>query len=191
MKQDCLPLAIPLFIHLSNLKDRYFKGRVYRGMNMTYEQLLTYQIAMDTPGTVVQTRAFSSTSMARSIAEGFAHVKRETTERKDLCILFIFDFPNACDQAINLSRISNDTPCLSEYEDEKEVLILPWTLFEVTKVTKSINEDDLCIVHLTNIIIPKKHLISSFKWSCVDFKNHLIKDKKIIFDCAFQKYKPQ
>jgi mRNA-degrading endonuclease YafQ of YafQ-DinJ toxin-antitoxin module len=123
LKQDCLPLAIPLFIHLSNLKDRYFKGRVYRGMHMTYEQLLIYQIAMDTPGTVLQTRAFSSTSMDHHVAEEFADVKAKKNE-KDLCVLFIFHFPDECDKAINLSRISSDTPCLSEYEDEKEVFIL-------------------------------------------------------------------
>ena len=99
-------------------------------------------------------------------------------------------FPNECDQAINLSRISSDTPCLSEYENEKEVLILPWTLFEVTNIEKSSDEDDLCIVHLTNIIIPKKNLLSSFKWTWVDLKDQLVKGKKLKLECAFQKYKP-
>ncbi len=107
LKQDCLPLAIPLFMHLQKVKHRYFKGRAYRGIHMSPEQLLTYEMAMDTPGTLLQTRAFSSTSMERHVAEEFAYVKAKTNE-KDLCVLFIFDFPNACDQAINLSRISSD-----------------------------------------------------------------------------------
>ena len=91
---------------------------------MPDEQLLIYQMAMDTLGTVLQTCAFSSTSIDRHVAEQFAYVKAKKNE-KDLCVLFVLNFPNACDQAINLSRISNDTPCLSEYENEKEVLILP------------------------------------------------------------------
>jgi hypothetical protein len=106
LKQDCLPLAIPLFVHLPRLKERFFQGRVYRGMHMTYEQLLVYQMAMDTPRTILQTRLFSSTSMDRSIAEQFAHMKTEDNEKKGLSVLFIFDFPNVCDQAINLARIS-------------------------------------------------------------------------------------
>jgi hypothetical protein len=156
LRKDCLPLAIPLFVHLPRLKERFFQGRVYRGVHMTYEQ--------------------------------FAHMEAGDNEKKGLSVLFIFDFPNVCDQAINLARISVDSPSLSEYE--KEVLILPWTLFEVTNVQKATDADDLCTVHLTNIMIPKKDLISSFKWSYLDLKNHIIKENKLIFDCAFQKYKP-
>lgn len=186
LRQDCLPLAIPLFMNLTKLKHRYFQGRVYRGMRMSSEQLLTYQTAMDTPGTLLQTTSFSSTSIDRSIAEQFANLKHKNTEQ-ELCVLFIFDFPVACDQAINLSRISPDTSCLSEYEDEQEVLILPWTLFQVTRV----EHDELSRVYLTNIIIPKKNLLGTFKWTCIELKNQLIRTKKIRLDCAFQKYKQE
>ncbi|CAF1905850.1 unnamed protein product [Rotaria magnacalcarata] len=188
LKTDCLPLAIPLFIHLPKLKERFFKGRVYRGMHMTYEQLLTYQIATEIPGTLLQTRSFSSTSMNRSVAEEFAYLKKKDNDKK-FCVLFIFDFPDVCDQAINLTRISSDKPCLSEYENEQEVLILPWTLFEVKRVRKASDEDDLCTIYLTNIIIPKKNLLSTFKWSYVEFKKNIIKERKFQFNCAFQKYK--
>ncbi|CAF5050087.1 unnamed protein product, partial [Rotaria sp. Silwood1] len=68
LHKDCLPLALPLFIHLPNLKERFFKGCVYRGVHMTYEVLLVYQMAMETPGTVLQTRSFSSTSINRCVA---------------------------------------------------------------------------------------------------------------------------
>ncbi|CAM2719425.1 unnamed protein product [Rotaria socialis] len=188
LRTDCLPLAIPLFIHLPKLRERFFKGRVYRGMHMTCEQLLTYQIAMEIPGTVLQTRSFSSTSMNRSVAEEFAYVKKKDND-KELCVLFIFDFPDVCDQAINLTRISTDRPCLSEYENEREVLILPWTLFEVKRVRKASDEDDLCTIHLTNIIIPKKNIFSTLKWSYAEFKKKIIKERKLQFDCAFQKHK--
>jgi hypothetical protein len=177
LKQDCLTLAIPLFMNLSKLKKRFFKGRVYRGTHMTYAQLLTYQIAMETPGALLQTNSFSSTSIDRYIAEQFLYIKPKTNE-KDLCVLFTFDFPDICDQAINLSRLSIDTPSLSEYEDEKEVLILPGTLFEVTRVRKATDEDDLYTIYLTNTMIPKKPLLSTFKWTWVEFKNQLTKDKK-------------
>ncbi|CAF1436864.1 unnamed protein product [Rotaria sordida] len=155
LKKDCLPLAIPLFIHLPKLKDRFFRGCVYRGMKMTYEELLIYQKAMEKPGTVLQTRTFSSTSVNRSIAEEFACLEKKDNEKK-FCVLLVFDFPNTCDQAINLSRVSNDKPCLSEYEDEEEVLILPWTLFEVKRIREPTDEDNLCIIYLNNIMIQKK-----------------------------------
>ncbi|CAF1509477.1 unnamed protein product [Adineta ricciae] len=189
LKEDCLPLALPIFIHLPKLKERYFKGRVYRGMHLTYEQLLGYQLAMETTGTLLQTRSFSSTSKNRLIAEQFAYETTKNTNQ-DLHVLFIFDFPEYCDQAINLSRVSPDIPCLSEYEDEEEVLILPWTLFEVTRVRKASNEDDFYTINLTNIIIPNKNLLSTFKWSWVELKNQFVKEKKLKFDCGFQKYKP-
>ncbi|CAF3891244.1 unnamed protein product, partial [Rotaria sp. Silwood1] len=92
-------------------------------------------------------------------------------------------------QAINLARVSMDKPCLSEYEDEQEVLILPWTLFEVKRIKKATDEDDLSMIYLTNIVIPKKNLISTFKWTWTEFKKKLIKEKRLQFDCAFQKYK--
>ncbi|CAF4866650.1 unnamed protein product [Rotaria sp. Silwood1] len=188
LHKDCLPLALPLFIHLPNLKERFFKGRVYRGVHMTYEVLLVYQMAMETPGTVLQTRSFSSTSINRCVAEHFAHLEKKNNERK-FCVLLIFDFPDVCDQAINLTRISNDKPCLSEYEDENEVLILPWTLFEVKHIRNATDEDELFTIYLTNIIITKKNLLSTFKWSWVEFKKGIIKEKKLKFDCAFQKHK--
>jgi hypothetical protein len=188
LRQDPLPLAIPLFMNLPKLRKRFFKGRVYRGMHMTYEQFLIYQVAMATPSTLLQTSSFSSTSMEQHIAEQFTYLKTKKNE-KDICVLFIFDFPDISDQAINLSRLSIDTPCLSEYEDEKEVLILPWTLFEVTRLRKRTEEDDLYTVHLTNVIIEKKNLMSTFKWTWVELKNQLIRDKKIKLDYAFQKYK--
>ncbi|CAF3977610.1 unnamed protein product [Rotaria sordida] len=189
LKEDCLPLAIPLFIHLPKLKDRFFRGRVYRGMHMAHEELLIYQRAIEISGTVLQTRTFSSTSINRSIAEEFAYLKKKDNEKK-FCVLLVFDFPNTCDQAINLSRVSNDKPCLSEYEDEEEVLILPWTLFEVRRIRKPTDEDDLCIIYLTNIMIPKRNILSTFKWTWTEFTNKLVKEKKLQFDCAFQKYKP-
>ena len=187
LKGDSLPLAIPLFIHLPALKDRHFKGCVYRGMRMTTEQLSIYQLAMQSPATLLQTRSFSSTSIDQSIAEDFAWQK-SSKSADDLSVLFVFDFPQFCDQAINLSRISLEKPCLSEYADEAEVLILPWTLFQVMKVQLPTNEKELTKIFLNNVIIPKKNLLSTFKWSWTEMKNQLRKDKKITFNCAFQKY---
>lgn len=188
LKNDCLPLAIPLFIHLPKLKDRFFKGRVYRGMHLTREQLTSYQLAMDMRGTLLQTRSFSSTSVKRSIAEQFAYEKA-ARHSDELHVLFVFDFPRPSDQAINLSRTSSSVSCLSEYEDEAEVLILPWALFEVTRIHKGTDDDDLYTVYLTNVIIPEKSLMSTFRWSWVELRTQFVREKKIKFDCGFQKYK--
>ncbi|UJR16275.1 hypothetical protein I4U23_003181 [Adineta vaga] len=189
LQDDCLPLAIPLFIHLPKLEQRFFMGRTYRGVHLNYEQFLTYQYAMETPGTLLQTRSFSSTSKNRLIAEEFAYENNEKDSKDLLHVLLVFHFPDQCDQAINLSRVSSDIPCLSEYEYEEEVLILPWTLFEVTRVHRAHHDEDFYTIYLTNVIIPNKNLLSTFKWSWTELKNQFIKEKKLKFDCGFQKYK--
>jgi len=188
LKEDCMPLAMPLFMNLQKLKYRFFKGRVYRGMRMSSEQISIYQIAMEMSGTLLQTKSFSSTSMNRNVAEEFAYLKSKNPEN-NFCVLFIFDFPDISDQAINLSRLASDIPSISEYEDEEEVLILPWTLFEVTQIRPATDQDCLYKIHLTNRPIPKKGLLSTFKWTIADIKHQMAKSGKVKFECAFQKYK--
>ncbi|CAF4513278.1 unnamed protein product, partial [Rotaria sp. Silwood2] len=60
-----------------------------------------------------------------------------------------------CDQAINLPRISNKNGCLSEFEDEDEILILPWTLFQVDSVQRE-SSSSCYTIYLTNILLNHK-----------------------------------
>jgi hypothetical protein len=160
LKQDPIPLALPLYRTLDKVKDRYFQGITYRGAHMDNQEINTYQWAVHDQGTLLQTRHFTSTSLQRSVAEEFLFPgKKKSTQRNT--VLFTFTFPNKCEQAINLCRISDEQGCLSEFENEAEVLVLPWTLFQVDKVEK---ESGLFNIYLTNIILPHKGILSSFKW---------------------------
>lgn len=174
LRQDCIPLALPLYKTLPLLKDRYFQGISYRGAKMDENDIALYKWGVNNRGSLVQTRSFSSTSLLRSVAEQFSigiHKKKQHDQR--MSILFIFHFPTKCDQALNLGRVSNGLSCLSDFEDEAEVLILPWTLFQVD----SVEEDPLsnsCTIKLTNVLLPRKNMLSSLKWvlrhpkGCID-----------------------
>ena len=163
LKQNPIPLALPLYMRLQTLKERYFEGQSYRGAKMTHDEIVTYEWAAQNRGSLLQTKHFSSTSILRSVAEEFANAAVKQPAPVQHCrVLFTFRFADRCDQAINLSRISDTLPCLSEYENESEVLILPWTLFEVDSVQE---ESPLAYnIVLVNITLPQKSLGSSLKW---------------------------
>ena len=163
LKDDPMPLAVPLYIALETLKDRYYQGQCYRGANMSDEDISTYRMAVDNRGSLLQTKHFSSSSMKRSVAERFltGDLKTNSSTRPNL-VLFIFNFPEKCDQAINLNRISDKQPCLSEYENEAEILILPWTLFQVDSVER--DSSSIYTICLTNVLLPQKNMLSSLKW---------------------------
>ncbi len=45
-----------------------------------------------------------------------------------------FCFLKTCSTAIRLYAVPPDLPCISDFEDEKEVLILPGTVFRVANI---------------------------------------------------------
>ena len=164
LKNNPIPLALPLYMTLQTLKDRHFQGESFRGAKMTVDEISTYELASQNRGSLLQTKHFSSTSLSRSIAEQFADAaihKSHTDEQYRT--LFIFNFTEKCDQAINLSRISDTQPGLSEFEGESEVLILPWTLFQVDRVKKD-SATSSYIVNLSNVLLPQKNFLRSLKW---------------------------
>lgn len=164
LKNNPIPLALPLYMTLQTLKDRHFQGESFRGAKMTVDEIRTYELASQNRGSLLQTKYFSSTSLTRSIAEQFADAALHKPHAdQQYRTLFIFHFADKCDQAINLSRISNTQPCLSEYEDESEVLILPWTLFQVDRVKKD-SVTSSYIINLSNVLLPQKNFMSSLKW---------------------------
>ena len=160
-----MALALPLYRGLQTLKDRYFQGQCYRGAKMDDEDIAHHQWAVDNPGSLLQTRHFTSTSVKRSVAEEFLTGvdKKEDHDRRN-SVLFIFDFPEKCDQAINLCRISDQQSSISEFEGEAEVLILPWTLFRVDSVEKESSSPPSYTIYLTSTILPRKNMLSSLAW---------------------------
>lgn len=56
-----------------------------------------------------------------------------------------FNFPKECLTAIQLYRISDQLPCISEIENEEEVLVLPNTSFLIESVQQ---ESSLTVIYL-------------------------------------------
>jgi hypothetical protein len=163
LRQNPMALALPLYMSSETLKNRHFQGQSFRGAKMDYNDIAIYQWAVNNPGSLLQTRHFVSTSLKRSIAEEFANgVHAKGHNMGPNSVLFMLNFMTKCEQAVNLCRISDEEPCLSEFEDEAEVLILPWTLFRVDSVKKQ--SESSYTIRLTNVVLPHKNMLSSLKW---------------------------
>ena len=71
-------------------------------------------------------------------------------------ILFVFEFLTLCKTIrINLSRISEDLPPISQFEDEEDVLILPYSLCKVIKASEEPSPEPFSI-YLQYVSVPEQ-----------------------------------
>jgi hypothetical protein len=146
--------AIELYSHLSSLEERAFKGgKTYRGLTMTNNSISAYRWAANNPGRMIEIKTMTSTSLLKEIAIDFARKKTSVDGINTHRVLCILEFPNVCYTAIDLNVI---TP-LSAFPHEKEILLLPGTLFEVREVSKD-NDSGWYMIRLENIPVPHKIL---------------------------------
>jgi hypothetical protein len=128
------PLGFPFFIHLADLKQRYYQGYSYRGVLLTRHDINEYRWALKNKDNILSLFTFQSTSIVRDVAERFS-TKSTSLSSDKISALLIFHFPQLCDTAINLSNIPEyQLPSLSVYPEEKEVLVSPQTHFKVKKI---------------------------------------------------------
>ncbi|UJR19975.1 hypothetical protein I4U23_023107 [Adineta vaga] len=130
-KESSEILASPIYHHLRFLRKRVFKGTCYRGLSMTNEDIGVYQWAEQHTNRYIVTNTFCSSTTDENVANGFA---KANTYDKHKPVLMIFTFHQSAFTAIQLGEISDKLPCISENKDEQEILILPRTVFTVTKV---------------------------------------------------------
>ncbi|CAF4132966.1 unnamed protein product, partial [Rotaria sordida] len=89
-----------------------------------------YQYWVDS---VLSLLTFASTSINRNVTEQFSAKSSSSSDK--ISVLLIFHFSQRCDTAINLSKIPvYQLPCISNFENEEEVLISPRTFFKVTDI---------------------------------------------------------
>ncbi|CAF1526640.1 unnamed protein product [Adineta ricciae] len=159
-------LSILVYFHLSELRGRAFQGQLYRGAKMTQDDIKAYQWAIKNKDYVLETRTFQSTSIEESVAQSFAQIKCDDIDQQHpkLSVILTLVFPEKCPTAINLTKISDTLPLLSEFEDEKEVLILPFTLFSV-KEMKIDSQTKQYRITLINVPTPKTSL--SYAAKCI------------------------
>ena len=127
-----------------------FCGRTYRGISMTQHDLSLYKV-----NSLVVQKTFSSSSKLRSVAEKFA--KESNVGKITALFTFILDTPQT---------VCIDLAGLSAYSNEEEVLILPLSIFIVTKINQA-GANDFIEIELkvstsegsTESVLP--HLIST------------------------------
>jgi hypothetical protein len=148
--------AIELYSHLSSLQERAFKGgKTHRGLTMNNDSINAYRWAAKNPGRMIEIKTMTSTSLFKEEAIKFA-MKKPVDGINTHRVLCVLDFPQVCYTAIDL----NVGQCLSAYPHEKEVLLLPGTLFEVRKVTKD-DKKGWFEIQLDNIPVPHKVLLKA------------------------------
>jgi len=154
--------AVEIYSQLPTLKDRFFKGQSYRGLSMTNKDIDEYKWAAQNQGTLIEIKTLTSTSVDPEVAYEFARGQKtnNTSRHRVICE---FQFNHHCSTAIDLRR--NDAKqllCLSAYENEAEVLVLPGTLFEVQAVRQATDTDRYTIV-VRNVHVPLNVILEAFK----------------------------
>ncbi len=137
-------LALPMLARIQCLHERVFKGDCYRGLSMTCNDLKAYEWARDHEGSYLEMNTFCSTSDDKSVAEHYMEASK--TEDK-IQVLMKFSFVKTCRTAIQLFKISNDLPSLSNFENEREILILPGTFFTVKRIDIEKFITKICLEH--------------------------------------------
>lgn len=106
-----------------------YTGKCYRGMLVSKDDLEQYKV-----GTQIMNKAFLSTSSDYDVAKGFALKDADKNKEKHTVL---------CTYKIQTIRTALNIMEMSEYPDEKEILIMPYTAFRVKSIqTNSTNEND-------------------------------------------------
>jgi hypothetical protein len=154
--------AIEIYSQLSTLKDRFFCGQSYRGLSMENKDINEYKWAARNQGTVIEIKTLASTSVEPEVAYKFS--RRQKTNNKDHHrVICEFHFDRHCSTAIDLRRIdTKNLLCLSAYQNEAEVLVLPGTLFEVHDVRQAADTGRYTII-LRNVYVPLSVILKACK----------------------------
>lgn len=119
---------IDFFYNHPTFEDLSYIGEVYRGMTMTDNDLKQYQI-----GGKVMNKAFMSTSKDKQTAQDFAQKGASNREKKQGGIIKISVF---CTYQIRNKRTGLSISGYSEYKNEQEVLVGPYSAFIITDIQK-------------------------------------------------------
>ncbi|CAF3868662.1 unnamed protein product [Rotaria sp. Silwood1] len=119
---NCLVHIITLLIHHPDIYKYKFKGMTYRGLLMTENDLKRYSI-----GTHILNRSFVSTSKNRSVAQMFTGNSLQTLAKVSVLLKY----------TTKQNHTAIDIEHLSTIKDEKEVLILPFSVFQIKDIIEN------------------------------------------------------
>ena len=129
---NCLVYIVTLLINHPDIPKHQYKGVANRGLLMTQNALERYSM-----GNHILNRSFVSTAKDRCVAEIFSGCERPNS---------VEQISDACDSkkvsvllkyTIKQDRTAIDITRLSTIQDEGEILILPFSVFQVKDKTES------------------------------------------------------
>ncbi|CAF1189865.1 unnamed protein product [Didymodactylos carnosus] len=125
---SCALDIVSIIVNRPEFDPYYCTGICYRGMLLTRNDLPKYII-----GHRVMNKSFISTSRSRQVAEIYSGAEqqnylRQTPDNRPIQI------STFCTYIIRNKRTALNIKSLSLFEDEEEVLIVPFSAFEVTEV---------------------------------------------------------
>ncbi|CAF1375019.1 unnamed protein product [Adineta steineri] len=128
-----LTKTIAIIMYDNSFSKYRYCGKTYRGMLLTEENLEKYIVHSK-----IMNKSFLSTSKSKEIAEAFSGCEQEKFLRKTpdkqaihISVLCTYIIKND-ETALNIETISE------RISDEKEVLILPFSIFQVKSVQRSL-----------------------------------------------------
>ncbi|CAF3541537.1 unnamed protein product [Rotaria sp. Silwood2] len=126
----CDRFIIEFLIHRHELKQRTFTGMTYRGAKISKAELSNYKGVLNSQsGGILGLKTFTSTSIDRCVALEF--IAKSSINDHECNVLFVFDIDRISSTIFAIEDIS-------VFGQEREVLILPGTLFVVTRVEEQI-----------------------------------------------------
>ncbi|CAF1367511.1 unnamed protein product [Didymodactylos carnosus] len=121
-------------LHDTELRNQcYFKGTTYRGMQITIDELEQYKI-----NTCILTKSFLSSSKNIKTAICFAYGDKILRQKPDGELI---KYPILCKYIFNTPEYAFDISKYSEYPQEDEVLILPFSSFRINKNEQNSTND--------------------------------------------------
>jgi hypothetical protein len=129
---NCLVHIVTLLIYHPNLPQYRYTGLCYRGMRITQNDLNQYL-----PNQHLLNRSFLSTSIDYEVAQMFAGEGQQSKMRytpKDHSAL---QYSCVCQYLIKQNSTAINVQSLSTRPDEKEILILPFSVFKVISIKRN------------------------------------------------------
>jgi hypothetical protein len=129
-----------ILLHHSKFQKLSFKGEVYRGIVVPKNSLDHYKV-----GSCIITTTFLSTSKNRAVAQIFCDKGMPNAATHSFFCIY---------QIISDNRTALDISKISEFEDEDEVLILPYSAFLIINIEEG--------QETTNIYLKEQCLTNMF-----------------------------
>ncbi|CAM4939572.1 unnamed protein product [Rotaria socialis] len=144
----CDRFVMEFCLKRNELKQLAFIGTSYRGATLAVADIAVYRSALQNSSTpVLGLKAFTSTSIDPLIALSFA--MKNPISQDERHVLFVFEVTKASSTIFGIENISI-------YTQEREVLILPGTLFVVVDVQEKVD------LNITQIVL--RHWKVSFSF---------------------------